>query len=59
MRARSQHRQHAGEDLEPQVLFVAEAVGAPLEDTDLVVQALDEAEGHLVLGLAVGRNFGG
>src|SRR5713101_8441680 len=49
-----ERRQHGGEDLEPQVLLVAEAVRAPLEDTDLVVQPLDKAEGHLVLGLAVG-----
>ena len=53
MRSRSQHRQHAGEDLEPQVLFVAEPVGAPLEDADLVVQPLDEAERDLVLRAAV------
>src|SRR5713101_1280767 len=53
MRARSQHRQHAGEDLEPQVLFVAEAVGATLEHADLVVQPLDEAERDLVLRAAV------
>src|SRR2546422_154293 len=53
MRARSQHRQHAGEDLEPQVLFVTEAVGATLEHADLVVQPLDEAERDLVLRAAV------
>src|SRR6266852_2715645 len=52
---RSDLRQHAGEDLEAEVLFVAEAVRATLEDPDLVVQALDEAEGDLVLGVAVGR----
>jgi len=45
--AASQHREHAGEDLEPQVLFIPEAVGATLEDADLVVQSLDEPEGTL------------
>ena len=54
MNARSDRGQHAGENLEPQVLFVAQPVGATLEDADLVVQALDEAERHLVLRVAVG-----
>src|SRR5215204_239310 len=49
-----QGRQHASEDLEPQVLLVAQAVGAPLDDPDLVVEPLDEAERDLVLGSAVG-----
>src|SRR5262245_37038782 len=52
-RRRSQLRQHRREDLEPQVLLVAQAVGAPLQDTDLAVQAFDEAKGHLVLRPAV------
>jgi hypothetical protein len=43
-------RQHGGEDLEPQLLFVPETVRPPLEDTDLVVESLDEAERYLVLG---------
>ncbi len=37
MTASSQRGQHAGEDLEPEVLFIAEPIGAALEDTDLVV----------------------
>src|SRR5712692_7331981 len=53
---RSELRQHAGEDLEAEVLFVAEAVRATLEDPDLVVQSLDEAERDLVLRVAVGRD---
>src|SRR5260370_13621207 len=56
MPASSQRGQHAGENLEPQVLFIAEPVGAALEDTDLVVQSLDEPEGDLVFGAAVGGN---
>jgi hypothetical protein len=48
-------RQHTGENLEPQVLLVAETVGAPLDDADLVVEAFHEAERNLVLGLAVRR----
>ena len=46
--------QHAGEDLQPQVFLVAQAVGAALDDADLVVEALDEAERDLVLRVAVG-----
>ena len=44
--------QHAGEDFEPQVLFVAQSMGAALDDADLIVDALDEAERYIVLGLA-------
>src|SRR5260370_27128841 len=56
MPASSKRGQHAGENLEPQVLFIAEPVGAALEDRDLVVQSLDEPEGALVFGAAVGGN---
>ena len=35
--------QHASEDFEPQVVLVAQAVGAALDHPDLVVEALDEA----------------
>jgi hypothetical protein len=51
-----QGRQHAGEDLEPQVIFVAQAVGATLDHPDLVVEPFDEAERDLVLGPTVGGN---
>ena len=51
-----QFRQHAGEDFEPEVFFVAQAIGAPLDHADLVVEPLDEAERDLVLGQAVGGN---
>jgi len=54
MTARSECRQHAGKDLEAQVFLVAEPVGAALEDADLVVQPLDEAERDLVVRAAVG-----
>jgi hypothetical protein len=36
-----QRWQHAGENLEPQIFFVAQAVGAALDHTDLVVEPLD------------------
>src|SRR2546425_8434034 len=52
----SDRRQHAAEDLEAQVLLVAEAVGPALDDAHLVVEPLDEAEGDLVLGGTVGRD---
>jgi len=48
-----QDRQHAGEDFEPQVVFVAQAVGAALDRPDLVVEPVDETERDLVLRLAV------
>ena len=54
MDAESKRREHAGEDLEAEVFFVAQAVGAALEDADLVVEPFDEAERDLVLGFAVG-----
>ena len=51
----SEWLQHAGEDLEAEVLLIAETVGSTLDDTDLVVESLDEAERDLVLGAAVCR----
>ena len=45
-------RQHAGENLEPQVLLVAQAVCPALDDADLVIELLDEAERDPVLGSA-------
>jgi hypothetical protein len=48
--------QHAGQDLQPQVFFVAESISAPLKDADLVVETLHETERDLVLGPAVGGN---
>src|ERR1700704_275494 len=51
-----QGRQHAGEDLEPQVVFVVQAVGAALDHPDLVVEPFDEAERDFVLGSAVSRD---
>src|SRR5918992_3259061 len=50
----SQGRQHTGKYLQPEILLVTQSVGAPLDDADLVVKSLDEAEGDLVLGLAIG-----
>jgi len=52
----SDRRQHAAEDLEAQVLLVAEAVRPALDDAHLVVEPLDEAECDLVLDGAVGRD---
>src|SRR5215470_3490240 len=56
MLTRSDGRQHAGEDLQAEVFLVAEAVRAALEAADLVVQALDEPEGDLVVRAAVRRD---
>src|SRR6266704_411802 len=38
-----QGRQYAGEDFEPKVVFVAQAVGATLDHPDIVVEPFDEA----------------
>ena len=48
--------QHASEDLEPQIFLVAQAVGASLDDANLVVESFDEAQRDFVLRLAVGRD---
>ena len=50
----SEFRQHAGEDLQSEVLLIAIAVGPTLEGTDLVVESLDESQWHLILHVAVG-----
>src|SRR5208283_1321188 len=52
----SEWRQHAGQDLQAQILLVAQAIGTPLEHANLVVESLDETQGHLVLRLAKGGN---
>src|SRR6516162_11222127 len=51
-----QGRQHAGEDLEPQIVLVAQAVSTALDHPDFVVEPLDEAERDLVLRLAIRRD---
>jgi Recombinase len=48
--------QHAGKDFESKVLFVAEPIGSSLDNSDLVVEPLDEAQRDFVLLLAVGCN---
>ena len=50
----SEFRKHAGEDLQSKVLLIPIAEGPPLEYTDLVVESLDESQGHLVLHVAIG-----
>src|SRR6266536_580851 len=52
-RTASQRRKERCDDLELEVVLVAVAVGAALEDADLVVEPLDQAEADLVLGSAV------
>ena len=52
----SDRRQHAGQDLEAQVLLVSDSIGAPLDDSNLVVEALHETQSDLVLGLAIRRD---
>jgi hypothetical protein len=53
---RSKLREHAGQDLQSKVLFIAQSVGTTLQYADFVVQSLDKAEGDFVLWLAVGSD---
>jgi hypothetical protein len=48
--------QQAGEDFQAKVLFVPQSVRPPLDHPDLGVDALDEPQGELLLGLAVRRD---
>ena len=48
--------QHAREDLQAEVVLVAESVSAALDRADLVVQTLDEAKRNLVVRVAVGHD---
>src|SRR5262249_46235978 len=49
-------REHGGEDFQLQILFVAQSVGAPLDDPDFIVQAFDEPQSHFVLWVTIGGN---
>jgi hypothetical protein len=58
-------RQEGGQNLEPHVLLIQIAIGAPLNHANLVIQALDEAELDAVryvwgdrtgLGASMGRD---
>ena len=46
-------RQEGGQNLEPDVLLIPIAIGAPLNHANLVIQALDEPELDLVAGCAI------
>ena len=46
--------QHAGENLQSQVLFVVQSVCSTLDDADLVVQSFHASEGDLVLWPTIG-----
>src|SRR5262245_8028400 len=49
-------RQHAGKDLQAQILFVPQPVRASRDDPDLVVETRDKPQRHFVLGVAKGRD---
>jgi len=49
----SQLRQHRSENLESQIFFISQSVGAPLDDTNLVVQSFDESQRDFVFRSAV------
>src|SRR6266542_2771242 len=48
-----ERRQEGCDDLEVQVVVVVVAVGATLQNADLIVKALDDPETYLVVGMAV------
>ena len=52
----SEFWEHASEDFQAQVFLIPEAISASLDDANLVVQALDESQGHLVVGMAIGHD---
>jgi len=52
--AASNLREHAGQDLQPQILLIAQPVGSSLQNPNLVVQSFHEAQRHLVVKLTVG-----
>jgi hypothetical protein len=49
-------RQEGRENLQPQIVLIPIAVGAPLNHANLVIQSLDEAELDLVPGCAICRD---
>src|SRR6185437_16905742 len=49
-------RQEGGKNLQPHVLLIPVAIGAPLNQLDLVIQSFDEAELDLVTGRAIHRD---
>src|SRR5450759_3334546 len=51
---RSELGQHACENLQSQVIFVAQSVCSTLDDANLVVQSFHESKRYLVLWFAVG-----
>src|SRR3970282_2344732 len=52
----SELRQHRSKNFQPQIFFISKAIGTPLDDTNLVVEALDESQRHFVFGSAVSGN---
>ncbi len=49
----SQFGQHTGEDFQTEILLIPESIGPSLDGPDLVVEALDETQRHLVLLMAI------
>ena len=49
-----EYREHAGQDLEAEIIRITQPVSATLEDADFVVEAFDETERDLVFRFAVG-----
>jgi hypothetical protein len=49
-------RQYRSEDFEKEILIILQSIGAPLNHTDLFVEAFDEAQRDLVFGEAVRCN---
>jgi hypothetical protein len=49
-------RQTCGDDFELEIFPAAQAVGSSLDDSDLFIEVLDEAESYFVLRLVAGSD---
>src|ERR1700739_1951559 len=52
----SDSRQRASDDLQAQILLITQSIRASLDDSNLIVEALNEAKRHLVFWRAIGSN---
>src|SRR5690349_11348402 len=46
-------RKHTSKDLQPQILLVAQPVGPPLDNPNLIVQPFHESQGNLIVGMTI------
>ena len=48
--------EHARQNLQTKIFLVAQSIGSPLQNPNLITQSLDKTQRHLVLRLTVGSN---